>query len=70
MFELANNKNAVVRVHMTTVGDKIYTNREGDSGELTYNPSQSSLSLYSVLVMSRYNFYINIFIYFLLHCAK
>lgn len=33
MFELANNKNAVVRVHMTTVGEKIYTNRDADSGE-------------------------------------
>ena len=32
VFELANDKNAIVRVHVTTVGSKIYNSKESESG--------------------------------------
>ncbi len=32
VFELANAKNAIVQVHVTTIGSKIY-NKESDGGE-------------------------------------
>jgi len=34
VFELANSKNAIVRVYVTTTGDKIYSHSEEDAGEL------------------------------------